>query len=101
VTRKSKREIERAVDDLDGGDGDDGGLSVVYKDARTGEYYEDGDMAGEPVDPDALSGTAVVIGRGAVVMFREQAEQEGREILGPAEDAPDETDAVLVAIEDD
>lgn len=102
MTRKSKREIERAVDDLDGGDADgDGTLSVVFKDNRTGDYYESQDMDGDPVDPDDLSGPVIAItGRGGTcVMMRDQAEREGREILGPAEDAPAD-DAVRVVWED-
>ena len=96
MTRKSKREIERAVDDLaDDGDGDGGALAVVFED-HTGDYYENQEMDGDPVDPDNLPGKTVVIpGRDTCVMGREQAKREGREILGPAEDVPAD-DAVLV-----
>jgi hypothetical protein len=98
MTRKSKREIERAVDDLgDDGDGDDWGTSVVYED-HTGDYYADRDMT-EPVeDPDALPGLTVILsGRGGTcIMLREHAEREGREILGPAENTPPGNDAVRV-----
>jgi hypothetical protein len=97
MTRKSKREIERAVDDLDDDAGDDDpALSVVYED-HTGDYYADRDMTDPVEDPDALPGMTVVIaGRdGTCIMTREHAEREGSEILGPAEDAPAE-DAVRV-----
>ena len=98
MTRRSKREIERAVEDLDGGtDGDDDTVNVVFKDTPTGEYYESREMDGDPVDPDALPGLTVVINRGTVVMMREHAEREGREILGPAEDT--DRDAVRVRSE--
>jgi len=101
MTRKSKREIERAVDTLDGGgDGTPSSVNVVYRDASTGEYYADREMT-EPVDRDDRDdgdGLSVAISRG-LVMFREQAEQEGREILGPAESTPDGVDAVRVARE--
>jgi hypothetical protein len=98
MTRKSKRELERAVDDLaDAGDDDGGGIMVVYEHPDTGDYYRTRDGDGDPVDPDDLDGLTVAI-REELVMFREQAEREGREILGPAEDAPAE-DAVRVARE--
>lgn len=94
MTRKSKREIERDLDDLDGSDGDETELSVVYRDAATDDYYADEDLT-EPVEPDNLPGMTVVINRGVVVMGREQAEREMREILGPADDVPAD-DAVRV-----
>jgi len=99
MTRKSKREIERAVDSLDGGnDGTPSALNVVYRDASTGKCYADREMT-EPADPDDGDGQTVTISRG-LVMFREQAEREGREILGPAESTPDGVDAVRVAREE-
>jgi len=94
MTRRSKREIENVLNDLDsGGDGIDD-TAVVYRDDRTGHLV---DEDGKPVehDPDA---DLVVIIEDTLVMLREQAEREGREILGRAEDAP--TDAVRVARED-
>jgi hypothetical protein len=103
MTRKSKREIERAVDDLagrDGPDDDTGGPAIVWE---TDDGYVDGD--GEPVpttddgDPVGPSFGPVIIFKRSLVMRREQAEREGYEILGPAEDAPAD-DAVRVVRED-
>jgi hypothetical protein len=68
-------------------------------DGVTGEYYETEDMDGEPIDLDEIPGKPVVFTRGVVVMFREQAEQEDREILGPAENTPPGVDAVRVRSE--
>ena len=98
MTRKSKREIERALDGLGDDTNDGDALSVVYRDASTGDYYADKEMT-EPIDKDDSPGVTACISRG-LVMFREQAEREGREILGPAESAPDGNDAVRVARED-
>lgn len=97
MTRKSRRELERAIDRLGRADGDGRTeeISVVFRDGR-GDYYADEGLT-EPVeDPDALPGLTVVFGR-TVVMRRERAEQEDREILGPAESTPDSVDAVRVA----
>lgn len=98
MTRNTRRGIANAVDDL-ADDGDDGaGISVVFDDGR-GDYYADEDMT-EPIEnPDDLPGLIIVLGR-AVVMRRERAEQEGREILGPAENTPDGVDVVRVALEE-
>ena len=82
MTRKSRRELERIVDDLagdDGGRGDGWNVAEVWGDD----------------EPDA---DADLVVRNEVVMLREDAEREGREVLGPAEDAP--TDAVRVAVDD-
>lgn len=82
MTRQSRRELERIVDDL-AGDGleEQDGWNVS-------EVWGDDDP-----DPDAD-----LVVRNEVVMLREDAEREGREVLGPAEDAP--TDAVRVAVDD-
>jgi hypothetical protein len=109
MTRKSKREIERAVEGLGDDQGDDGGgMTLVYD---YGDEYLDED--GEPVPTDE-EGSPTPSGAGLVVilsgvfapdgpdaegrtciMMRDHAEREGREILGPAEDAPAD-DAVRV-----
>ena len=67
------------------------GIEVVWRDDRTGEFY---DSDGERVesDPDALT----IVVNETVVADREQAEAEGYDILGPAEDAPQD-DVVRVA----
>ena len=104
MTRKSKREIERKVDDLadrdsPGDDDGDGGPVIVWE---TDDGYVDADGEsvpttddGEPVRP---SWGPVIIFKRSLVMFLEQAEREGYEILGPAEDAPAD-DAVRVVRE--
>ncbi|WP_049934747.1 hypothetical protein [Haloplanus natans] len=56
------------------------------------------DADGNPTDPDPDADTIIVINR-ELVMRRENAEQEGRDILGPAEGTPDDVDAVRVARE--
>lgn len=98
MTRKSKREIERLLDELEP-DGDDDGQVVVWEDPETGEWYDTPDRSGESVDPD---GEVDVVVRRSVVMLREDAEEAGREILGPAEgpSIPPENDAVRVAREE-
>jgi hypothetical protein len=82
MTRRSKRELEQIVDDL-AGDGDDVG----------GDGWNVSEVWGDD-DPDP---DADLVVRNGLVMLREDAEREGREILGPAEDAP--TDAVRVAVD--
>lgn len=82
MTRQSRRELERIVDDLAGDD-------LEEQDGwNVSEVWGDDDP-----DPDAD-----LVVRNEVVMLREDAEREGREVLGPAEDAP--TDAVRVAVDD-
>ena len=49
MTRKSKREIERALDGLDTGGNDDTGIAVVYD---NGDQVLDAD--GNPVGPDGV-----------------------------------------------
>jgi hypothetical protein len=90
MTRKSKREIERAVEDLDDASGDDDAFSVVYED-WTGACYADQELT-EPVDPDEILGMVVRIRGldGTCIMRREHAEREGVEILGTVEDGPAE-----------
>lgn len=74
MTRRSKRELERAIDDL-------------VADAQTDDPDTDGfDVSapfveyGEEADPDAD-----IVAEYQIVMRRDRAEREGREILGPAD----------------
>lgn len=85
MTRKTKREIERVVDefDPDGGPGDGPDVPLAYRDPRNGDLY---DPDGEPLPPDTRP---LAIIEQAVVLPREQAEEEGREILGPADTEAD------------
>lgn len=98
MTRKSERELERALETLAGGatDGAAGGdmVQVLYREDRTGDLVDTDGEPAEP-DPDAL---AIIINE-SVVMGRDRAEAEGREILGPAEGEhiPAENDVVRVA----
>lgn len=64
---------------------------VLWRDDRTGGLL---DNDGEPADPDPNAHTIVF--DEAVVAYREQAEAEGYDILGPAKDVPHD-DVVRVA----
>lgn len=90
MTRKSKRELERVLDGLDGVEGP-ADVTVVWEDERTGDLV---DVNGDPADPDPDAHLIVI--RESGVMSRERAEEQGREILGPAENAPPGRDAVRV-----
>lgn len=92
MTRKSKREIERAIEGVETEEGGQGRMLVAHRDPRTDELT---DPDGEPVDagPDDV---LLVIDE-AVVMRREQAEAQGREIIGPAESETN-PDADLVRV---
>ena len=54
MTRKSRREIERAVDDMADKRGPGEDLAIVWEDAGTGEWFDGplSDDDAEPVDPD-------------------------------------------------
>ncbi|OYR58618.1 hypothetical protein [Halorubrum halodurans] len=65
MTRPSKREIERAIEDLSAESIDDDDVTVVSEDAETGEWYAEPDLSGEPldkgeVDPDIICRDHVV-----------------------------------------
>ena len=95
MTRKSKREIERALEDILDGDGGTETIDVVWRSDEEDEFV---DQDGKPTEPDPDADTIVVINE-TVVMHRDRAEEQDREILGPAEDVPDDRDAVRVASE--
>lgn len=71
-------------------------VDVVFRD--THGNLVDGD--GEPAEQDSDADLNVVINRG-IVMSRERAIEEGRTILGPAEDVPEGRDVVRVSEYDD
>ena len=97
MTRKSKRELERALDNLDGVETRDT-IDVVYWNEKTQEHV---DREGNPVEPDPDPDAAhVVVIKDTLVMEREQAIEEDREIFGPAE-TPSGRDIVKVAKEYD
>ena len=55
MTRKSKREIERVLENL-GVPEDEvrGEHAIVHEDPETGEWYPTTDMDGDPLDKDAV-----------------------------------------------
>lgn len=55
------------------------------------------DVDGELVDAEDHGADQLIIIDDSLVMERERAEHEGREILGPAEGAPEGRDVVRVA----
>lgn len=83
MTRKSRREIESAVADMDSdGDGFDlsGGWRFVYRDPQTGRLYDGRGDTPDPIE-DLPETVTPVVQRRAVTMMRERAEREGREII--------------------
>jgi hypothetical protein len=98
MTRRSRREIETELDGLsDRGTTESADPMLLFKD-RHGDLYRSEDCTGDPVNPEALDGAPVMILEVSeeVVMTREKAEREGREVLGPATDTPPGRDAVRV-----
>ena len=55
MTRRSKREISRALDDLDGADAENS-VDVVWRDESTGELV---DTDGNPTEPDPNADTVI------------------------------------------
>jgi hypothetical protein len=96
VTRRSRtnQSVERRLASLEAARTDDDSadmVAVLWRDERTGDLV---DRDGTPTDPDP--DTLMVVINRSVVMPRERAEEQGREILGPATDTPAENDAVRV-----
>ena len=60
MTRRSKREIERAVDELDGGDDTVAPEAIVWEHPETGDWYADAEMDGEPLDPDDVDPVMII-----------------------------------------
>lgn len=104
MTRKRKRDIERRVADLEEVEADDKDdieqPAVIYEDPLSGEYYTERG-GGERFDPEASDADMLIVMSDAVCMSRERAEREGREILGPAKDAPPGNDVVRVSWRND
>lgn len=93
MTRKSKHDLKRDLEDLEA-EADGVGSEVflfAYRDPRTGELTT---SDGEPIVPNDRDGLLAV--EHTVVMERERAEEHGIEILGPAEDVPNDRDVVRV-----
>lgn len=76
MTRRSKRELERALADLDDADRGDPAAGGFAVSTTWGEE-----------EPDPNADFAIQY---QIVMSRDRAERDGREILGPA-DAPGDT----------
>lgn len=80
MTRRSKRAIERTLNDLDITDdaGDDPGVLVAHRDSRTDDLS---DVDSDPLPPGA---NPEYIIQDVTVTSRERAEEQGQHILGPA-----------------
>lgn len=91
MTRKRKRDIERWLDDVESGDAGRE-FVVAHRNAATGELTN---RAGDRVEPSGVCGPGqpLVVIEDRLVIPREQAEREGREILGRAE-TPGKTEHV-------
>ena len=95
MTRRGRtsRSVENRLDDLETNTADTAPrVEVFHRDDRTGELL---DSDGEPADPDPEAFT--IIYNETVVASRESAEENGYDILGPAENVPPGRDAVRVA----
>jgi hypothetical protein len=56
VTRKSRREIEKAVDELDGGETHPSAdRALVHEYPDTGEWYDDAGLTEGPLDKDSTN----------------------------------------------
>lgn len=94
--RPSRRQIERRLDDLE--TAATGELLVVHEDPKTGEWYRGrGEDAVRVDEVEAEAADQVVVIHDTLVMERSRAIEEGFEILGPAEDVPNDRDIVRVA----
>jgi predicted enzyme related to lactoylglutathione lyase len=95
MTRRGRtsRSVERRLDELETNAAESATrVEVLWRDDRTGELH---DRDGDPTEPD--SEALVVIFNESVVVSREQAEANGYDILGPAENVPSGREAVRVA----
>ena len=91
---RSHTDLERRLDELEANAADSRPtrIQVLHRDDRTGDLL---DSDGEPADPDPEACT--IIYNETVVASRESAEENGYDILGPAENVPPGRDAVRVA----
>ena len=81
MTRKSRREIESAVEDMDSEQSrGPSEVRFVYRDPKTGKLYDGRGPTPDPVEELPETVTPIVWDR-TVSMMREEAEREGREII--------------------
>ena len=95
MTRRGRtsRSLEDRLDELETSAAESRArFEVLSRDDRTGELL---DSDGEPADPDPEART--IISNDTVVATRERAEENGYDILGPAENVPPGRDAVRIA----
>ena len=83
MTRKSRREIEREIEAIGPGESRQDAIFTYHEDPITGQFYNEDR---EPIEelPDEGYLMLVEMTR-STVMPREQAEQEGRTIVEPAD----------------
>ena len=63
MTRKSRRELERAVDDLDTTNSETAYSrpdAIIWEDSETGEWHATPDMDGDPLEPDEVDPLMVI-----------------------------------------
>lgn len=60
MTRRSKRELERALDDLTARESSEE-LVVVHEDPKTGEWFDGIGEGAEPIDRGEFDGEATVV----------------------------------------
>lgn len=96
MTGPTRRDLEKRVDDLADRFGGDEEILVARRDLATGEVT---DFDGNPVDPDDHGADTLLILEESIVMERERAEKEGREIIGPYEGGPEGSDLVETPVD--
>ena len=88
-----KRDIEDRVSDLRDRLGSGEQTIVARRNLSTGDLK---DFDGNPIDPDDHEADKLVVFEEALVMSRQQAESENREIIGEYADAPEGRDLIEV-----
>jgi len=86
MSRKSKRDIERAVEDLDcGGDDSAGTFRFISIDPKTGVLFDG--IAGNDVLTDPPEDDQLIASQWTVCMTYEEAMAQGREVLEVVDEA--------------
>jgi hypothetical protein len=60
MTRKSRREIQRAVDDLDDNPDTNVPEAIVWEHPETGAWYANAEMDGDPLDPETVDPAMII-----------------------------------------